>query len=179
MSEASASPSRGSIGAPYLGQPTPAPIAPALPQPAGTMSIGSIIEHNRHSEFRTHSVPNPHHDLAQTPIGTAPHSLPPELLYGFSSSGDSPLYSSSDSCYSPISDYLQPQNVPHQTFYPQDIIPRPHSTSIETCFQPMVQSVQSPMSVGTPTPAWNTFEPSSLGFAPDPQCLPPVSSAAA
>ncbi len=142
------------------------------------MSIGSIIEPNMRSDFKSefssHAGPSIH-ELPHGPIGTAPRSLHPELLYGLAPSGDSPLYSSSDSCYSPlsgISDYLQPPAVT-QPFYAQDIIQRPQSTSIDTCFQPIIQS---PMSAGPPTPAWNQqYDPTALGFAPEVQCLPPVS----
>ena len=168
---------RGSFSASGMGQPGTA-TASSLPQPSGTMSIGSIIEPNMRSDFKSefssHAAPSIH-ELPHGPIGTAPRSLHPEVLYGLAPSGDSPLYSSSDSCYSPlsgISDYLQPPAVT-QPFYAQDIIQRPQSTSIDNCFQPIIQS---PMSAGPPTPAWNQqYDPTALGFAPEVQCLPPVS----
>lgn len=176
ISDVSRSP-RGSFSASGMGQPGTA-TAPSLPQPSGTMSIGSIIEPNMRSDFKSefssHAGPSIH-ELPHGPIGTAPRSLHPELLYGLAPSGDSPLYSSSDSCYSPlsgISDYLQPPAVT-QPFYAQDIIQRPQSTSLDNCFQPIIQS---PMSAGPPTPAWNhQYDPTALGFAPEVQCLPPVS----
>lgn len=136
------------------------------------MSIGSIIEPNMHrGSYDSHSIGPSLHEMAHAPIGTAPRSLPPELLYGLSPSGDSPLYSSSDSCYSPLSDYLQPQAVPQQ-YYPQEVIQRPHSTSIECGFQPIIQS---PLSAGVATPSWSTYDPSVLAFPPETSCLPPVS----
>ena len=177
ISDVSRSP-RGSFSASGIGQPGTA-TAPSLPQPSGTMSIGSIIEPNMRSDFKSefssHAGPSIH-ELPHGPIGTAPRSLHPELLYGLAPSGDSPLYSSSDSCYSPlsgISDYLQPPAVT-QPFYAQDIIQRSQSTSLDNGFQPIIQS---PMSAGPPTPAWNhQYDPTALGFAPEVQCLPTVSN---
>ncbi len=169
MSESAASPSRSSISVSQL-QPSS---ASGLPQPSGAMSIGSIIEHDIHGEYKSHSVPNLL-DISQQPIGTAPRSLRPELLYGVSPSGDSPLYSSSDSCYSPISDYLQPPSqTVHPGFYSPDLIQRPHSATAIECYQPMLNS---PLSVGPPTPAWSTYDPSALGYAPEAPCVPSVSS---
>jgi len=170
-SEAS-SPSRGSISATHMPQQAPAP-APSLPQPSGTMSIGSIIEPNMHrSSYDSHPGGQGLHEMSHAPIGTAPRGLLPELLYGLSPSGDS-LYSSSDSCYSPISDYLQPQAVPHQ-YYPQEVIRRSQSASLEACFQPIFQ--QSPLSTGPAAPTWNEFDPSGMGFGPEAQCIPSVSA---
>ena len=174
-SEASTPSARGSFSAPHMGPPASAP-APSIPQPSGTMSIGSIIEPNMHrsSEYASHhSGPGGLHELAgHPPIGTAPHSLVPELFYGLSPSGDSPLYSSSDSCYSPLSDYLQPQQALPPPFYPQESIQRPERGSIDSCFQPI--SVHSPMSGTSPTPAWGQYDQASLGFAPEASSLTSV-----
>lgn len=173
-SEASTPSARGSFSGPHMGPPASAP-APAIPQPSGTMSIGSIIEPNMHrsSEYASHtSGSGGLHELAgHPPIGTAPRSLVPELLYGLSPSGDSPLYSSSDSCYSPLSDYLQPQQALPQPFYPQESIQRPERGSIDSCFQPI--SIHSPLSGASPTPAWGQYDQASLGFAPEASSLPP------
>ena len=171
-SEASTPPRGGSISGPHMGQPATATTS-SLPQPSGTMSIGSIIEPNMRSEYASH--PAPGHELSHAPIGTAPRTLPPELIYGLSPCEDSTFYSSSDSCYSPLSDYLQPQAVP-QPFYSQDVIPRPHSTSMESCFQPMAQSPVSVGSIGANTPSWSGYDPSSIGFGTEGSYLPPVSS---
>lgn len=175
-SEASTPSARGSFSGPHMGPPASAP-APSIPQPSGTMSIGSIIEPNMHrsSEYASHpSGSGGLHELAgHPPIGTAPRSLVPELLYGLSPSGDSPLYSSSDSCYSPLSDYLQPQQALPQPFYPQESIQRPERGSIDSCFQPI--SIHSPLSGASPTPAWGQYDQASLGFAPEASSLPPVS----
>ena len=178
LSDISRSP-RDSFGASTMGQ-LGTLTAPSLPQPPGAMSIRSIIEPNMRNDFKnefsSHAGPSIH-ELPHGPIGTAPRSSHPELLYGLAPPGDSPLYSSSDSCYSPlsgISDYLQPPPVA-QPFYSQDIIQPPHVTSIDTCFQPVIQS---PISAGPPTPAWNhQYDPSALGFGPGVQCLPPVGNA--
>lgn len=170
-SEAS-SPSRGSISAASMPQQVPAS-APSLPQPSGTMSIGSIIEPNMHrSSYESQSGGPNLHDLSHAPIGTAPRSLPPELLYGLTPSGESPLYSSSDSCYSPLSDYLQPQAVTQQ-YYPHEVIQRPESASLESWSQPIIQ--QSPLSAGALPPTWSEYDPSEMAFGPERACLPPVS----
>ena len=169
---AASSPSRGSISAPLMGQPSTV-AAPSLPQPSGAMSIGSIIEPNMRSEYASHAASGLH-ELSHAPIGTGPCSFAPELLYGLSPSMESPLYSSSDSCYSPLSDYLQPPAVPQQ-YYSQDIIQRPQSASLESCFQPIVHS---PMSAEVATPSWSQYDPTSLGYGQvqETACLPPVSS---
>ena len=168
-SEAS-SPSRGSISAPHMSQQA-ASAMPSLPQSTGTMSIGSIIEPNMHgSSYDSHPGGHGLHEMPHAPIGTAPHTLLPELLYGLSPSGDS-LYSSSDSCYSPISDYLQPQALP-QPYYPQEVIRRPQSASLEACFQPILQ--QPPISGGPSPPTWNEFDPSGMSFTSEANCMPSV-----
>lgn len=141
------------------------------------MSIGSIIEPNMHrsSEYASHpSGPGGLNELSgHAPIGTTPRSLVPDLLYGLSPSGDSPLYSSSDSCYSPLSDYLQPQQALPQPYYPQEGIQRTERGSIDSCFQPI--SVHSPLSGAPATPAWGQYDQTALGFAPEAPSLPPVS----
>ena len=177
-SEASTPSARGSFSGPHMGPSASAP-APPIPQPSGTMSIGSIIEPNMHrsSEYASDpSGPGGLHELSgHTPIGTTPRSLVPELLYGLSPSGDSPLYSSSDSCYSPLSDYLQPQQALPQPYYPQEDIQRPEHGSIDSCFQPI--SVHSPLSAGAPppTPSWGHYDHAALGFPLEPPSLPGVS----
>ena len=166
----SGSPGGINLGIPHVQHPS---ASPSIPHTSGTMSIGSIIEHDMQNEYRTPTgAPNLHDHMSSRPIGTAPCSLHPELLYGLSPSGDS-LYSSSDSCCSPLSDYLQaPQPLPHQ-YYAPDFIPRPHS-AIETCYQPMEPS---PLPVGPPTAAqsWNNYDPGAVVFQAETQCIPPVS----
>lgn len=148
--------------------------APSLPQPSGTMSIGSIIEPIMHrSSYESHSGGSSLHELSHAPIGTAPRNLPPELLYGLAPSGDSPLYSSSDSSYSPLSEYLQPQAV-SQPYFPPEVVQRPQSASLESWTQPIIQ--QSPLSAGAAPPSWSGYDPSGIPFAPEGACLPLVSS---
>lgn len=142
------------------------------------MSIGSIIEHNQFSgEYGGPSIRGGLHDLsAQAPIGTAPRSLQPDLLYGFAAAGDSPLYSSSDSCYSPLSDYL-PSHPPIGPYYGHEMA-RAHPVTAESSFQAMVNSpmTHSPVSVGPPTPAWGPkFDPIALSYVSDVSYVPTVS----
>lgn len=172
-SEAS-SPSRCSVSAPPVPQQASAP-APSLPHPSSTMSIGSIIEPNMHSSPYESQSGGPNlHGLHHAQIGTGPHSLPPELLYGLTPpSGDSPLYSSSDSCYSPLSDYLQQPQAVAQQYYPHEVVQRPQSASLESWPQPMIQ--QSPLSAGAVPPSWGGYDPSGMSFVPEGACLPPVS----
>ena len=173
----SASPTLGQVGIPRLGRHPPS-TASSLAQSAGTMSIGSIIEHNHplSSEYRSRAIANGlQQELsAPTPIGTAPRSLHPDMLYGLTS-GDSPLYASSDSCYSPISDYLQPSQ-PMAPYFGHEI-PRPQTVAAESNFQAMVNSpmTHSPVSVGPPTPAWGpTYDPLTLGFVNEASCAQSV-----
>ena len=159
------SPSRGSASVPPMHPQAPQP-AQTASQASGTMSIGSIIEPNMRSSYSSHTGPSMQDEHSHAPIGTTPRSLLPELLYGFSASGDSPLYSSSDSCYSPLSDYLQqPQAVPQQ-YYPQEVIQRSHSTSIESCYPAIIQT---PLSAGA-APTWNGYDPAGIDFAPEASC---------
>ena len=175
-SEASTPSARGSFSGPHMCPPASAP-APSIPQPSGTMSIGSIIEPNMHrsSEYASHhSGPGGLHELSgHAPIGTTPRGLVSELLYGLSPSGDSPLYSSSDSCYSPLSDYLQPQQAVPQPYYPQEGLQRAERGNIDPCFQPI--SVHSPLSGPPAAPAWSQYDQAPLGFAPEASTLPSVS----
>ena len=150
----------------------------AIAQGPSSVSAGSFVEkHSRETDYRTQSVPPSLHDhLSSQPIGTAPYGLPSEFLYGLSPSGDS-LCSSSDSCYSPLSDYYHvPRALPQHYAFGPELVQRPHS-ALETSY-PSIET--SPMSVGPPTPVngptWSTaFDPNALGFIPETHCLPPVS----
>lgn len=146
----------------------------------GNHSFKHSIERNLHdTSYRTHSVPPSLHDrLSSQPIGTAPCGLLPDGLYGLSPTGDS-FYSSSDSSYSPSSDFLQaPRALPPHFGYGNEVVQRPHSA-----FEPNYPSIEtSPMSIGPETPVsgapWTpAFDPSALGFIPETHCLPPVSLA--
>ena len=144
----------------------------------GAGSFKPSNERNMHdTSYRTHSVPPSLHDrLASQPIGTAPCGLLPEVVYSLSPTGDS-FYSSSDSCYSPSSDFLQaPRALPPHFAYGHEVLQRPHS-AFETSY-PSIET--SPMSVGPPTPVsgapWpHAFDPTALAFIPETHCLPHVS----
>lgn len=158
-----------------------------LAQPAAQMSIGSIIEPSRGNDFGQH-FPN---DLSHLAVGVGPRTLPTtEMLYGGTIPGtaESPMYSS-DSCYSPMSDYhlQQPQigssssNTTTTTgsnghrYMSQDVVTsRPQTgttTSLESYYQPQLMTTTtttaSPLSgvvVGSSAfPVWDHFDPSVLG----------------
>ena len=175
-SETSTPSARGSLSGPHMCPPASAP-GSSIPQHSGTMSNGTIIEPNMHrsSDYASHpSGPGGLNALSgPAPIGTTPRGLVPELLYGLSPSGDSPMYSSSDSCYSPLSDYLQPQQALPQPYYSQEGIQPPERGSIDSCFQPI--SAHSPLSGPPATPAWVQYDQAPLGFAPEASSIPPVS----
>lgn len=153
-----------------------------LAQPAAQMSIGSIIEPSRGNDFGQRFPNDPSH-LA---VGVGPRALPTtEMLYGtIPGTAESPMYSS-DSCYSPMSDYLQqPQisNSAGQRYLSQDnaaaaasAVSRPPQTittasnttttssSLESFYQ-QPQLMTSPLSVvGSAFPVWDHFDPSVLG----------------
>lgn len=134
-----------------------------IAQPAAQMSICSIIEPSRGNDFGQ-SFPN---DLSHLAVGVGPRTLPTtEMLYStIPGTAESPMYSS-DSCYSPMSDYLQQPQVSTtgQRYMPQDAVSRPPqtTTSLESFYQP--QLMTSPMNgVGSTFPAWDQFDPSVLG----------------
>lgn len=134
-----------------------------IAQPAAQMSIGSIIEPSRGNDFGQR-FPN---DLSHLAVGVGPRTLPTtEMLYGtMPGTAESPMYSS-DSCYSPMSDYLQhPQvSTTGQRYMSQDAVSRPPqtTTSLESFYQP--QLMTSPLTVvGSAFPVWDQFDPSVLG----------------
>ena len=149
----------------------------AIAQNTSLKGIGSFAErHIRDSTYRAQSVPPSLHDhLSSQHTGTVHHGLPTGVLYGVPPSGDS-LCSSSDSCYSPPSDYYPNPRALHQNYgYGQEIVQRPHS-ALESNYQSLETS---PLSVGPPTPVstnnWNpAFDPNTLAFIPESHCLPPV-----
>lgn len=131
----------------------------SIAQPAAQMSIGSIIEPSRGNDFGQR-FPN---DLSHLAVGVGPRTLPTtEMLYGnIPGSAESPMYSS-DSCYSPMSDYLQqPQVSTGQRYMSQDAVSRPQTSPLESFYQP--QLMTSPLSVGSAFPVWDQFDPSVLG----------------
>ncbi|KAL9099205.1 MAG: hypothetical protein Q9163_005260 [Psora crenata] len=176
----SGSPGGMNLGIPYLQQQQQQQqqqeqpsMSPSLPDVPGAMTMGSIIKHDMHNGYHTHSTPASLHDHLSSqpiPIGTAPRSLRPDMFYGLSPTGDS-LYSSSDSCYSPLSDYLQAPQPLAQQYYGPDLVQRPHS-AIEPCYQSMDAS---PLSVGPPTPVqgWNHYDSAALALPAETPCIPP------
>lgn len=134
-----------------------------IAQPAAQMSIGSIIEPSRGNDFGQR-FPN---DLSHLAVGVGPRTLPnTEMLYGnIPGTAESPMYSS-DSCYSPMSDYLQQPQVSTtgQRYMSQDAVSRPPqtTTSLESFYQP--QLMTSPLNVvGSAFHGWDQFDPSVLG----------------
>jgi len=71
-------------------------------QSSSTMSIYSIVNHNTPPDFITQPM-GTLNDLSQLAVPSGPHSFAPDLVYGATSDA-SPFYSS-DSCYSPNSEY--------------------------------------------------------------------------
>ena len=140
-----------------------------------TMSIGSIItERSMRSDYVTHPGQTMN-DLSRIAISAVPRSLPPDLVFQqMPASADSPLYSSGESCYSDMSDYLAPQVSTPQYLTPETI-PRSQSAGLESCF-PHPQLFTSPLSLTPTAPTWDQFEDSALGISYDSPCTPNVSS---
>lgn len=129
-----------------------------MAQPAAQMSIGSIIEPSRGNDFGQR-FPN---DLSHLAVGVGPRTLPTaEMLYGtIPGNAESPMYSS-DSCYSPMSDYLQqPQVSTGQRYMSHDAVSPAQPSRLESFYQP--QLMASPLSVSSAFPVWDQFDPSVL-----------------
>lgn len=148
----------------------------SLPSSSASMSIDSLIEASHYdTDYRTHSVPPSLHDhLSSQSTSAGFRGMRPEMLYGLSSSGES-LYSSSDSCYSPLSDHLPGPQIPQNYNLVPDLVQRPHSAT-EICYR----SVEtSPVSVGPPTPVdvsrWSSYDHTALDYPTETNCLPLVS----
>lgn len=158
----------------HMGQPPPAVGGQSLPHAAAAMSIGSIIEPSMRSD-----LVSPHmqtmNDLSNIAIGVGPRALSHDLVYGHPMAAESPLLSS-DSCYSPMSDYLQQPQVNGQRFLPSEAVPRAQSTPIESFYQPnLLTSPLSGTSVGTSVyPGWDSFDPAMFGGPVERSYLPTV-----
>ncbi|KAL8960721.1 MAG: hypothetical protein Q9193_002620 [Seirophora villosa] len=147
MSETSSNPPSGSIIASAMGQPPPVS-AQSMSHGPGAMDINSIIEHHGPSHNSAHALSDLHTGIGPVPIG-----FRPEWTYGRMPSGDSPW--SSDSCGSPVSDYLNPQ-MSYQPF--QEGIQRPPSTFSDSSFHQ--GSITSPLSAGPSFPPhWGASNP--------------------
>ena len=162
---AESSPPQSAMVATNMGHPQPVG-GQALNHAGGTMSIGSIIEPSFAS--RAHSGMN---DLSSMPVGVGPRcTLPHDLVYNIPVSAESPMYSS-DSCYSPMSDYLQPQ-VNGQRYLPQEAVSRSQSTPSEPFYHP--QLLTSPLPSASGFPIWDHFDPVMLGTPLEGSYLPTV-----
>ena len=151
-------PPRPTMMAPHMGQPQPVG-GQSLSHAAAAMSIGSIIEPSMRSD-----LVSPHmrtmNDLSSIAIGVGPRPLPHDLVYGHPMAAESPLLSS-DSCYSPMSDYLQQPQVNGQRYLPSETVSRAQSTPIDPFYQPNL--LTSPLT-GTPVyPEWDSFDPAMFG----------------
>lgn len=130
------------------------------------MSIGSIIEPSRGNDFGQR-FPN---DLSHLAVGVGPRTLPTtEMLYGtIPGTAESPMYSS-DSCYSPMSDYhlQQPQvssTTGHRYMAQDAAVSRPQTTtSLESFYPPQLMTASPLNVVGSAFPVWDQFDPSVLG----------------
>ena len=169
------SPSTSSTFASLVGQHRVVPTQ-GVSQSTGTttMSIGSIIsETSMRNDYVTHSGQSLS-DLSHVAIGAVPRSLPPDLVFQLPASADSPIYSSGESCYSDMSDYLAPQvSTPH--FLTPETVQRSQSAALDSCF-PHQQLFTSPLSLTPNVPSWDQFEESALGISYDSPCTPNVSS---
>ena len=153
-SATSASPSRSNFIHSSFGQRQGLQSQP-LTDPPGTMSIGSIIEPTLHHDYSSPVIPS-YAEYSHLPVPPVPRNkLPAELLYGFGTT-DSPYCSSTSdaSCYSPMSDLIQPQ-IPTQSYHPQEDLPQ--SASLETSYPQQVYA--SPIAANSPIAAWTFDQP--------------------
>lgn len=165
---ADSNPSSSGMVPATMGQPPPLR-GQAMPQTAGTMSIGSIIEPSMRNDYSHHGrISN---DLSHLPVGVGPRTLPADLIYGISAAAESPLYSSDNSCYSPMSDYLKPQ-AHGQSYLPPDAVSQAQTSPLESNYQP--QLITSPLPTASAYPVWEQFDSSILGNQLDGSYLPTV-----
>ena len=150
-----ASPPRSSLINSNFGQRQGLPSQP-MADPSGTMSIGSIIEPTMRQDYASPAIQS-FADYSHLPVPSVPRKLPAELMYGFGVS-DSPYCSSTSdaSCYSPMSDLIQPQ-ITTQSYHPQEDLPRSQSASLEVSFPQ--QMYGSPITANSSIPAWNFDQP--------------------
>ena len=137
----------------------------ALSNTAGTMSIGSIIEPSMPTDFMP-----PLNDLASMAVGVGPAGMPRDLVYGLPMSAESPLYSSED-CYSPMSDHLQPHVNGPRYMHPEGTS-RSQSTPVESFYHP--QLLASPLPAASAFPVWDHFNTGIFGPSMEGQLIPSV-----
>ncbi len=164
---AGSTPPRAPMIAPPLGQ-APQVGGQPLPHAVAAMSIGSIIEPR--SDLVSSHMRNMN-DLASIAVGVGPRTLPHDLVYGHPMAAESPLLSS-DSCYSPMSDYLQQPQVNGQRYLPPEAVSRAQSTPIESFYQPNL--LTSPLSGTSVYPGWDSFDPALFGDPVEGSYLPTV-----
>ena len=148
---ADSNPSSSGMAPATMGQPQPLR-GQAMPQTAGTMSIGSIIEPSMRDDYGHPSrISN---DLSHLAVGVGPRTLPAELMYGISAADESSLYSSDNSCYSPMSN--------GQPYLPPDAVSQAQTSPLESNYQP--QLMTSPLSsTASAYPVWEQLDSSLLG----------------
>ncbi len=128
-------------------------------QGLGTMSIQSIVDQNSQSNFVSQQMGHSY-DYSQSPVPVTPRYYAPELVYGNSTSDESPLYSS-DSCYSPNpAEYPRP-HIAGQSYLPSH--EQQHSPSLMP-FEPYNYQIKSPLCSTATLPAWteNSLPPQDL-----------------
>ncbi len=126
-------------------------------QVSSTMSIYSIVDPTTTHGFVSQSM-DTFNDPSQLAVPAAPRGFPPDLVYGASTSDDSPFYSS-DSCYSPNSEYSR-AHIVSQSYHPMHQRQRSSSTTslVDPYFQP--QMMKSPLCSTSTLPAWSETETS-------------------
>ena len=162
-------PPRPTMMAAPMGQPQPVG-GQSLPHAAAAMSIGSIIEPSMRSDLVSSQMRSMH-DLSSVAIGVGPRTLPHDLVYSHPMAAESPLLSS-ESCYSPMSDYLQQPQVNGQRYLPSEAISRAQSTSVDPLYHPNL--LTSPLSGTSVYPGWDTFDPAMFGGPIERSYLPTV-----
>lgn len=162
-------PPRPTMMAAHMGQPQPVG-GQSLTHAAAAMSIGSIIEPSMQSNLVSPPM-RTMNDLSSIAIGVGPRPLPHDLVYGHPMAAESPLLSS-ESCYSPMSDYLQQPQVNGQRYLPSETVSRAQSTPIDPFYHSSL--LTSPLS-GTPVyPGWDSFDPAMFGGQLERSYLPTV-----
>jgi len=120
-------------------------------QSSSAMSIYSIVDHNTPPGFVTQPM-GTLNDLSQLAVPSGPHGFAPDLIYGATS--DESLFYSSDSCYSPNSEYSQAR-IAGQSYLPR------HDRQQSPSFTPYIGPCYQPPLYSTSTlPAWCETETS-------------------
>lgn len=128
----------------------------AVTQSSSAMSISSVVTPSTPQGYVPHSGGAFDH-VAYPVVPTGPHGFP-ELLYNAPSSDDS-LFSSSDSCYSPNSEYPR-AHIAGQPYLPMHQRQRSSSITslVDPYFQP--QMMKTPLCSTSTLPTWTEIETS-------------------